>query len=211
MTVDELRQAITQPALRAGCTVEGALLAELVVHTHGQVGVLPLLSHALRETWRRRRGNTLTLTAFRATGGIEGALAHTAESLYAELRPRQQDLLRDLFLRLTALGDGTEDTKRRILRSDIDDPDTNMLIDRLVDRRLLTVDGDTAEITHEALIRCWPRLGDWLADNREGLRVHRHLAEAATGWLELGREKAALYRGTRLAVALTGRPPAETP
>src|SRR5882757_234780 len=199
MTVDELRQAITQPALSVGCTVEGALLAELVVHTHGQVGVLPLLSHALRETWRRRRGNTLTLTAFQATGGIEGALAHTAEALHAELRPHQQDLLRDLFLRLTALGDGVEDTKRRIAREDLGDHDE--LIDRLVDRRLLTVDGDTVEITHEALIRCWPRLRDWLADNREGLRIHRQLAEAAAGWQELGREKGALYRGTRLAVA----------
>ncbi|MFI9383349.1 hypothetical protein [Kutzneria sp. NPDC052558] len=195
MTVDELRQAITQPALSVGCTVEGALLAELVVHTHGQVGVLPLLSHALRETWRRRRGNTLTLTAFRATGGIEGALAHTAEALHAELLPHQQDLLRELFLRLT----GVEDTKRRMARDDLGDYEE--LIDRLVDRRLLTVDGDTVEITHEALIRCWPRLREWLADNREGQRIHRQLAEAAAGWQELGREKGALYRGTRLAVA----------
>jgi WD40 repeat protein len=194
MTVDELRQAITQPALSVGCTVEGALLAELVVHTHGQVGILPLLSHALRETWRRRRGNTLTITAFQATGGIDGALAHTAEALHAELLPRQQDLLRDLFLRLT----GVEDTKRRIARDDLGDYEE--LIDRLVDKRLLTVDGDTVEITHEALIRCWPRLRDWLADNREGLRIHRQLAEAAAGWQELGREKGALYRGTRLAV-----------
>ncbi|MFC0433820.1 hypothetical protein [Kutzneria buriramensis] len=199
MTVDELRQAITRPALGAGCTVEGALLAELVVHSHGQVGVLPLLSHALRETWRRRRGNTLTLTAFQAAGGIEGALAHTAEALYAELPPQQRDQLRDLFRSLTALGDGTEDTKRRVRRDELDTDEE--LLDRLVDRRLLTVDGDTVEITHEALIRCWPRLGDWLADNREGRRIHRQLAEAASGWLELGREKAALYRGTRLAVA----------
>jgi WD40 repeat protein len=200
MTVDELRQAITQPAIAVGCTVEGALLAELVVHTHGQVGVLPLLSHALRETWRRRRGNTLTLTAFQAAGGIEGALANTAESLYEELSADQQDLVRGLFLRLTALGKGTEDTKRRLPLADLGD-DEKTVLDKLVDRRLLTVDGDTVEITHEALIRSWPRLRDWLADNREGMRTHAQLGEAAAGWIELGREKAALYRGTRLAVA----------
>jgi WD40 repeat protein len=200
MTVDELRQAITQPAISAGCTVEGALLAELVVHTHGQVGVLPLLSHALRETWRRRRGNTLTLTAFQAAGGIEGALANTAESLYDELRPGQQNLVRGLFLRLTAPGKGTEDTKRRLPLADLGD-DEKTVLDKLVDRRLLTIDGDTVEITHEALIRSWPRLRDWLAENRDGLRTHAQLGEAAAGWIELGREKAALYRGTRLAVA----------
>ncbi len=91
MSAAELRQAITQSAHRAGCTVEGALVAELVAHTHGRAGVLPLLSHALRETWRRRRGNTLTVAGFQATGGIDGALARTAETCYTSLRPRQQE------------------------------------------------------------------------------------------------------------------------
>ncbi|RJQ67103.1 hypothetical protein D5S17_33980 [Pseudonocardiaceae bacterium YIM PH 21723] len=203
MTVDELRQAITGPAAKAGCTVEGALLAELVAHLHGRVGGLPLLSHALRETWGRRRGNTLTLTAYQLAGGIDGALARTAEAVYTDLEPRQQELLRDLLLRLIALGDGTEDTKRRIGRDEVDaeDPDVAVVLHRLVEQRLLTVDGGSVEITHEALIRSWPRLREWLADNREDLRVHRRLTQAATGWYERGCEPEALYRGPRLAAA----------
>ncbi|MGW3960809.1 nSTAND1 domain-containing NTPase [Amycolatopsis sp. NPDC005003] len=203
MSAAELRQAITNPARKVECTVEGALVAELVAQTHGRIGVLPLLSHALRETWRRRRGNTLTLAGFQAAGGIDGALARTAETLHDSLRPHQQDLLRDLLLRLTTPGDGTEDTKRRISRAEVDDADEEMatVLDGLVRHRLLTLDQDAVEITHEALIRCWPRLRDWLADDRDGRRIHRRLAEAAASWEELGREDAALLRGTRLAVA----------
>nr|AGS49724.1 WD-40 repeat protein [uncultured bacterium esnapd14] len=159
MTPEELRLAITKPATLSGCTVETALLAQLVAQLTGQIGGLPLLSHALLETWRRRRGNTLTLTGFQAAGGIEDALAQTAESVYTRLSPRRQRLTKDLMLRLTALGDGTEDTKRRIIRSELDDDtDTTFVLDRLVGARLIALDRDSVEISHEALIRSWPRL-----------------------------------------------------
>ncbi|MGN9781465.1 nSTAND1 domain-containing NTPase [Nonomuraea sp. ZG12] len=209
MTTDELRRAIGAPAARAGCAVEQALLVELVAHAAGRAGVLPLLSHALLETWRRRRGNTLTLSGFQAAGGIDGALAHTAERVHADLGPARQRLARDLFQRLTALGEGTEDTKRRISRAELDtaDPDTEVVLERLAARRLITVDGDTVQLTHEALIRSWPRLHGWLTEDREALRTHRRLTEAAQAWQELERDDSALYRGVRLAMAreLTGR------
>lgn len=203
MTTEELRRAITSPAVRAGCVVESALLADLVAYARGRVGVLPLLSHALLETWRRRRGNTLTLAGFQAAGGIEGALAHTAESLYSSMSPAQQRWTKDLFLRLTALGEGTEDTKRRVSRGELDTvgPDIVGVLDRLASERLLILDRESVEITHEALIRCWPRLHGWLTEDREGLRIHRQLTEAADTWELLNRDPGALYRGTRLAVA----------
>jgi WD40 repeat protein len=202
MTTEELRQAITNPAVRAGCSVESALLADLMAYAGGRVGVLPLLSHALLETWRRRRGNRLTLAGFQAAGGIEGALAHTAESLYTSMSPAQQRWTKDLFLRLTALGEGTEDTKRRISRGELDtaDPEIASVLERLASKRLLILDRDSVEITHEALIRCLPRLHGWLTDDREGLRIHRQLTEAAETWESLKRDPGALYRGTRLAV-----------
>ncbi|MFE6499904.1 hypothetical protein [Kitasatospora sp. NPDC057738] len=118
---DELRRAITEPALRSGCTVEGSLLAVLISTAAQQPGALPLVSTALLETWRRRSGNALTLAGFQATGGFEGALARTAESLYNGLDPAGQARARAVFLRLggellgagedaaggaTALGDG---------------------------------------------------------------------------------------------------------
>ncbi|MEN3308149.1 MAG: hypothetical protein V7603_4351 [Micromonosporaceae bacterium] len=199
MTTDELRRAIAEPAQRAGYTLESALLATLVADAHGQVGVLPLLSHALLETWRRRRGNTLTLAGFQAAGGIDGALARTAESLCRNLPPDQQRVVRNLFLRLTEPGEGTEDTMRRVARDELEPADMEV-VGRLVAARLLTVDREHVEITHEALIRCWPRLADWLAEDRDGLRIHRQLTEAAKEWAALRRDPGALYRGTRLAV-----------
>ncbi|GLZ31949.1 hypothetical protein Lesp02_41370 [Lentzea sp. NBRC 105346] len=202
MSPDELRRAITKPALGAGGKVENALLAHLVAQVHGSAGVLPLLSHALLETWRRRQGTMMTLAGFHASGGIDGALAKTAESVYGEFDVRQRLLARNLFRRLTAPGDGTEDTKRRIGIDELDDdPDLAVVLDRLTSARLLVRDQDGVEITHEALIRAWPRLTEWLNADRDGLRVHRQLTEAARQWESLGRDPSLLFRGTRLAVA----------
>ncbi|HKT04785.1 MAG TPA: hypothetical protein VJT31_35170, partial [Rugosimonospora sp.] len=203
MTMDELRRAVTQPALQHHLTLESALLAELVATAYGRVGVLPLLSHALRETWRRRRGNTLTLAGFRATGGIDGALTNTAESVYQALGSDRQQVARDLFSRLCALGDGTHDTKRRIRRDDLDlsDEDVRAVVEHFVAARLITVGQDWTEITHEILISSWPRLRQWLTADRDVLRLHQELTEASRQWEDIGRDPAALLRGVRLAAA----------
>jgi WD40 repeat protein len=203
MSLDELRQAITRPALRQHLTLEGALLAELVASAHGRVGVLPLLSHALLETWRRRRGNTLTLAGFQAAGGIDGALANTAETAYHALSAQRRHTARDLLTRLAALGDGTQETKRQLRRDDVDlaDPDVRAVVEHLVAARLVLVDRDRIEITHEILIRCWPRLRRWLTEDRDLVSFHHELAGAARQWAELGRDGAALLRGVRLAAA----------
>ncbi|KOT88541.1 hypothetical protein ADK86_32180 [Streptomyces sp. NRRL F-5755] len=202
MSSCELHRAIVQPATRAGCRVEGTLLAALTAQVHGQTGMLPLLSHALLETWRRRHGTTLTLAGFQAAGGLDGALTQSAEAVYTALTAAQQRLARQLFLRLTALGEGTEDTKRRIPRSELDETaDLTAVLDRAARARLLTLDRGHVEITHEALIRNWPRLRRWLAEDRDRLRLHCQLTEAAREWEALGRDPGALYRGTRLALA----------
>jgi energy-coupling factor transporter ATP-binding protein EcfA2 len=201
MSADELHRAIVEPATRAGCRVEGRLVTHLVAHAQGQGTVLPLLSHVLLETWRRRRGNQLTLDGFRASGGMEGSLAQTADAFYTALVPRQQDVARQLFLRLTALGEGTEDTKRRVDRSELDlDDDTRTVLERAAESRLITLDGQRLEITHEALIRGWPRLRGWLGGSRQTLREHRQLTEAAAMWESLDRDPDVLYRGARLAL-----------
>ena len=202
MTPDELRTVIVEPAVRLGCRVEAALVTTLVADTVGQPAVLPLVSHALLETWRRRQGITLTSAAYEAAGGIQNAIAHTAESAYAELDPDRQARVRQVFLRLTALGEGTEDTKRRLHRRELDDDlATKDVLERLADARLLALDRDGVDIAHEALIRSWPRLQDWLAEDREGHRLHRQLAEATDLWESLDRDAGSLYRGTRLGLA----------
>jgi WD40 repeat protein len=202
MTTDQLRQAITDPAASAGLTVETALVTRLVGDTTGQPGVLPLLSHALLETWRRRRGSILTLEGYERAGGLGRAVANTAEGLYTSLTEPQRLRARQLFLRLTALGDGTEDTKRRIRRDelDVDDPDTDVVLEQLTQARLLTVDSGGIELSHEALIRSWPRLTEWLTADRDGFRTHRQLTEAAEVWDTLDEDPGALYRGARLTI-----------
>ncbi len=203
MSVEELREAITAPAARVGCMVESALVSKVIADTAGEDAVLPLVSHALLETWRRRSGARLTLAGYEAAGGIHHAIARTAEDVYTSLDESQREIARRIFLRLVALGEGTEDTKRRVrLRElDADNPDTRAVLDRLAGARLLTLHSDTVEIAHEALIRCWPRLRDWLSDDREGLRVHRHLTEATDAWESAEQDPGALLRGTRLARA----------
>lgn len=203
MSVDELRRAITLPAGRTGCIVESALVTQLVADAGSQPGVLPLVSHALLETWRRRRGATLTLAGYNAAGGIHHAIARSAENAYTALAPAQQVVARQIFLRLTALGDTTPDTKRRVsLRElDTDDPDTAVVLERLTQARLLTLDTGGVEIAHEAMIRAWPRLRNWLAEDREGLRIQRQLIDATDAWELVDRDPGALYRGTRLSLA----------
>ncbi|MEV7523509.1 hypothetical protein [Streptomyces sp. NPDC091371] len=203
MSGQELREAITRPAMLADCTVTGPLLAAVVADATGQPGALPLVSHAMAETWRRRSGSRLTLDGYLAAGGIQHALAHTAEAAYRDLSPAQQELARSLFLRLTALGDGTEDTRRRIARNELDpNPDTAYVLESLARQRLVTLDEGCVEITHEAIIRCWPRLRGWLTEDRDRLLLHRQLTDATADWEEQHRDPHALYRGARLAAAL---------
>ncbi|MFJ6052529.1 hypothetical protein [Streptomyces sp. NPDC092307] len=203
MNSQELREAVTGPAVLADCTVTGPLLAAVVADATGRPGALPLVSHAMLETWRRRSGSRLTLEGYLAAGGIRHALAHTAEAAYAALSPAQQDLARSLFLRLTALGDGTDDTRRRITDDELDpSPDTAHVLESLARQRLVTLDQGCVEITHEAIIRCWPRLRDWLTEDRDRLLLHRQLTDATAAWEAQDHDPHTLYRGARLAAAL---------
>ncbi len=196
MTADELRRAVTGPAAQRGVSVESALLARLVADVSGQPGALPLVSHVLVETWRRRRGMVLTLAGYQDAGGVEHALARSADEVYDALPPDLRSAVRPLLLRLTTPGDGTGDTRRRVPRAEIDAPAD--LLDRLADARLLTIDRDAVELTHEALLRAWPKLTVWLDEDRDALRAHRRLTEAADTWCAHDRDPDALYRGLRL-------------
>ncbi|MFF7052411.1 DNA-binding protein [Streptomyces griseorubiginosus] len=323
----ELREVIVKPAQGAGYIVERALTARLVDEIADEPGGLPLLSHVLRETWRRRRGRALTEEAYEATGGVRGAIAQSAEEVWADLSPHHAELARLVLLRLITPGEGSQDTRRPIDRTELDftaptestgtpgpttwrlrrtptgspapgpagplgsaslgssgtapagsadatpagshgsasrgssssapvgssgprplgslgsaptessgpaatettgltprarpgrppgtalpgptppapssapAPDMTFVLDRLVRARLLTLDHGTVDLAHEALITAWPRLSGWIEQEREQLRTHRRLTEAARAWDDLGRDPGALYRGTRLATA----------
>lgn len=198
MSTDELRKAITQPAVEVGCALETGLVARLIADATGEPGVLPHVSHALLETWRRKRGNTLTLSSYHESGGIARAIANTAENAYTGLDEQQRLRARQVFLRLVTPGEGTEDTKRHVKRSELAADD---VVEHLADARILTVDDDSVEISHEAVIRSWPRLKDWLAEARDDLRVHRRLTAAAADWESHGRDDGSLHRGVSLTQA----------
>ncbi|MCJ0872084.1 DNA-binding protein [Streptomyces sp. AP-93] len=207
LTAEEMRGAIVRPAAAAGLTVERALTARLVEEVTREPGSLPLLSHALLETWRRRRGRTLTLAGHEAAGGLRGALAQTAEEVYAELGSDRAPVARRLLLNLITPGDGAPDTRRPVPRDTLVPPDSpeaaeaGSVLDRLARARLVTLDRDVVDLAHEALITAWPRLRGWIDTDRERLRRHRRLTQATQNWLTRRRDAGALLRGGELAEA----------
>lgn len=214
MSRAEMREAIALPAQRVGASLEPGLIDIILDDVEPRrtrrpsgydAGALPLLSHALLAAWEHADGNHITVQIYREAGGIEGAVQDTAEAVYAELEPRDQEVARRLFVRLTArTADGV--LVRRALRAHevaaLDGADTaHGVIDRFVENRLLTVTGDRVVVSHEALLHAWPRLQDWLADNHEERRLLRRLADAAGEWHESGHEPSLLWRGVRLQAA----------
>ncbi|HEX6269538.1 MAG TPA: helix-turn-helix domain-containing protein, partial [Anaerolineales bacterium] len=206
MNNKELRRAIEEPAQRGHWEIEPGLVDVLLRDVGQEPGALPLLSHALMETWQRRRGRTMTLGGYASSGGVHGAIAETAEAVFTDqFTHEQQSIARRIFLRLTELGNESTavDTRRRakldelILRPEESDI-TRTVLKSLADARLITLDENSAEVAHEALIREWPALQGWLEENRDGLRLQRQLTEAAQEWLEMDRTPDLLYRGARL-------------
>ncbi|MDH2390591.1 hypothetical protein QCN29_17690 [Streptomyces sp. HNM0663] len=216
MMEDELKEAIRRPADNVGLDVEDGLVEVLLADlgaVGGPVGTsttgrLPLLAHALRATWQQRHGHTLTVDGYRVTGGIQGAIATTANRLYDTLPPPCREAARWVFLRLVIVGRDADDSRRRVrydelLRHAPDREAAERVLNDFTRGRLLTRDqDDTVVMTHEVLIRAWPRLRDWIEHDRNGNLVRQDLEEAAALWEQAGREAAALYRGNRLEAAL---------
>jgi WD40 repeat protein len=222
LTAEELQHAIVGPAERVGVGMEADLVGAIVADVSEQPGMLPLLQYALTELFERRVGRLMTLDAYQTSGGVTGALARRADALYEGLQPAEQAATQQLFLRLVTLGEGMEDTRRRVLRSELTALTSegrgtrngagivhhSSVMDKVIDiydrYRLLTGDRDpitrapTVEVAHEALIRTWARLRDWLDQSRDDLRLQRRLASAAAEWSHAGRDPSYLASGVRL-------------
>ncbi|MEJ2512896.1 MAG: BTAD domain-containing putative transcriptional regulator, partial [Anaerolineales bacterium] len=204
MTTEELRRAIEEPAKRGLWEFETGLVDLILRDIGDEPGALPLLSHALLETWKRRAGHMLTLQGYEDAGGVHGAIAQTAENIYNSFSAPDQTILRNIFLRLTEFGEGTEDTRRRaslkeLISHEGDTDRITAILNKLAEARLVTLAEDSAEVAHEALIREWPQLREWLMEDREGILLHRHLTDSTREWELLERDPGALYRGARLA------------
>ena len=205
MQASELRRAVELPAGRVGLRVEPELADALVDDVEGEPGALPLLSTALLELWQKRQDNALTLAAYRESGGVHGAVARLAEGTYARIPDGRKQLVRAVMLRLVGEGEGDAPVRRRAPLAELDlerNEDVADVLATLADSRLVTVSEGNVEVAHEALLREWPRLREWIEEDTEGRRLRRHITQAATEWDAAGRDQGELYRGARLAAAL---------
>jgi len=203
LTGERLRRVIEEPARVAGLRLEHGLVDLMLRDAEDQPGALPLLSHALAETWRRREGSLLTVDGYRGSGGISGAVAASADRVYADLTEQQRGQLRWLMLRMAGLADAGEPVRTPVGREiALSNQDRARVLDLLVRTRLVTSDQDRFELAHEALVRAWPRLRTWLEEDEVAQRVWRHLARSAADWERLGRPTSELYGGVRLDAAL---------
>ncbi|MBI5931898.1 MAG: protein kinase [Chloroflexi bacterium] len=204
----ELERAIVEPARQVGVSIEPELLNVVVSEVVEQPGALPLLQYTLTELFDLRKGNSLTFADYQSLGGIRAILAKRADAIYQNLGAEEQKLARQLFLRLVTLGEGVEDTRRRVLQTDL--PTINGVtmqgvIDKFTNYRLLTLDFDpgtripTVEVAHESLIREWGLLHQWVQENRDDIRTQRLLASSAAEWYAADQDPSYLLRGARLA------------
>jgi hypothetical protein len=212
MTEDELRQAIKKPLQLVGCDLEAGLAGLLLQDVRRQPGSLPLLQHALLELWYKRDGRLLTANGYEEIGKLEGALQRRADATLKAFSQDEQELCRSTFLRLTKPGEGSEDTKVRIPMSELgsvseNSAATEAIVHKLADSALLTIEADLTnqdayvEVAHEALVRNWPKLREWIDADRDGWRTRAKITEEAREWKNSARDPAFLYRGARLAVA----------
>jgi hypothetical protein len=200
----DLVRAIELPAERADLEIERPLVEALVSDVAEEPGGLPLLSTALLELWRDRDGRLLRYESYRHSGGVRGAVARLAEQAFARLDGSEQDAARAIMLRLCS-GEAADVVRRRVPLVELDaerDERVAHVLAILTDARLLTASDGTVEVAHEALLREWPRLQRWLEEDREGRRLHAHLAASAREWAARDHDPGELYRGARLSAAL---------
>jgi WD40 repeat protein/DNA-binding XRE family transcriptional regulator len=215
MTERQLRMAITEPAKKADSGVDGdlteALLAEMRTRAPGTsgAGMLPLLSHALDQAWRSRAGATLTLADYERTGGIDGAVAASAQRAYDGLAAGQQAAARQVFTRLTATSAEGVDSADRATKAELTEgktaaeaQDVETVLEAFAAERLLTLAAGSVEISHEALLTAWPLLRDtWLAETHADRIARTRLHTTAADWERHSRDPSYLYTGTLLAAA----------
>ncbi|MGW9351989.1 caspase, EACC1-associated type [Nocardiopsis flavescens] len=217
MTSEELREAIVEPARLAGLELEVGLLDRLLDDIWAGLpgdqpqggfrpDCLPLLSHALQNTWHRREGRVLTLAGYHATGGISGAIGRTAEKIYDRFSYEEKDVCRRMMPRLIHINDSRRGTRRTVPRSDLlagrDPVDTGRrrrVLEALVDARLVTVDHDDVELTHEAVIDRWPLLRSWVSEGLGDYLIRQEVNLHAETWERSGRKPDHVDTGAHLA------------
>jgi hypothetical protein len=211
---EQLQRAITEPAKKANLELEAGLVEQMLKDGGNQPGSLPLVQDTLTELWQKRVENCLKLSVYVKLGGISGTLNKRATAFYNGLSASEKETVKYIFLVLTHLGEGTEDTRRRVLKQDLitvkyPEEVIDVMIQKLADERLIVTDkpGETTdkkaaiEVAHEALIREWELLRQWLDQDRANLLQQRKIEALAQEWEKSGRKSAYLLVGFRLKEA----------
>lgn len=219
MTEAELRQAIEGPAARTGLALDDDLTGTVIRELRGaagtptfDVGVLPLLSQAMLMTWKtyRERGSgggeqVMTASDFHDAGGLGGAVEASAEEVYDSLSAEGRAAAEAVLTRLCVVQADGRPARRRATRQDLaaatglDLPAVDAVLHQFAARRLVVLDGDSAEISHDALLRAWSRLQSWLEADIADRVLMTAWREDADAWDSNGRDPSYLYRGTQLA------------
>jgi WD40 repeat protein len=208
MPPDGLRQAIAGPAEVSGLRVESALIDAITADAHaaGPGAVLPLISQALALTWDNRDGDRLTREGYEQGGRVARAVEASAEAVYGGLQEKQQEITRDLFRGMTAVGRDGRPGRRRValdaLRASQPkgrQAEVDAVLDAFAGSRLVTLDAEAAELAHDVLLDAWPRLRGWLEEDQSSLVLYGQLAEDTARWQREGKDSSRLYRGVQLA------------
>ena len=205
MNAEELTRVIARPAELQGRTFEPGLVERIRRDVGEEAGSLPLLEFALTKLWEGQVAGTLTHASYEALGQVEGAVARHADAVYEGLEEDDRALARKVIVQMVRPGEGTEDTRRIARREELGDEGWG-LVRQLADARLVVTNRDeegreTAEVVHEALIRTWGRLKEWMAEDRRFRTWQERLRFAIRQWEEAGRDEGALLRGVPLAEA----------
>ncbi len=219
MAQKELEKAITQPAEQVNLKIAPGLAACMINDMDGAPGSLPLLQYTLTELWAKRQENTLTIVTYTELGGVKGTLQKRATEVYESLSPDEQKTAKQIFLELTQLGEGTEDTRRRVLQQDLVTSQrsaalVNQVVKKLADANLVVTSTllekgaesnqiPVVDIAHESLIRHWLQLREWVNESRDAIRIKHKIEQAAKDWEFYGkpRDMAFLLQGARLIEA----------
>jgi uncharacterized protein YjbI with pentapeptide repeats/energy-coupling factor transporter ATP-binding protein EcfA2 len=218
MSREELRQAIVEPARQVGLEIEPELVQEMLTDVEGAPGSLPLLQYTLTELWKYATHNSLDLKTYSQLGGVMGTLQQRATEVYEQFPDKQKPVVRHLFLALTQLGEGTEDTRRRVRQPELVNQQysaslIDQVVQRLADEKLIVtneliekgrIDGyvSVIDISHETLIRHWTLLRQWIEENRDALRQERRIEIAAEEWRDRSQSNDYLLQGKPLQDAL---------
>jgi WD40 repeat protein len=213
MTAEQLRSAVEHQTGKVGLRFEADLAQVVIDAVSNEPGAMPLLQHALLLLWNRRHGRWLRAEEFRKIGGVQKAIAVTAEEVFHSISAEGREHVRDIFIRLTRLDEntfgGVYDTRRRTELNELmpagSDPQlTVQLVNQLADARLLVTSVNPVsglvevDVAHEALIRYWPRLRTWLEDDRASLQLYESIRQAARAWNHSPKdEELILHRGSR--------------